>query len=64
MDWLSVDYCSEIRNYILDYIATERRRVQQEINEMPAKTAEKIRDDGAKMLRMVNAMNPRIEVTG
>jgi len=64
MDWLNVDYCSEIRNYILDYIAAERRRVQQEIANDPEKISNKVLEDGNKMRRLITAMSPRIEVTG
>ena len=64
MDWLSADYASEIRSYILDYIAAERRRVQQEISNDPQKISDKVREDGDKMRRLITALSPRIEVTG
>ena len=64
MDWLSVDYCSEIRNYVLNYIARERARVQQEITSGPEKISNKIRENGANMQRLINALSPRINVLG
>ena len=61
MDWLSVDYCAEIRNFIIDYVAQERRRVQTEITAGPERIAQKIRSNGENMQRVVNALSARID---
>ena len=64
MDWLSVDYCAEIRNFIIDYIARERRRVQQEVQSGPEKIAAKVRENGARMQKLIDALSARINVLG
>ncbi len=60
MDWLSVDYCSEIRDYIINFIAQERRRVQEEINDVPNRISEKVRRNGEQMQKLINAFGARI----
>ena len=64
MDWLSVDYCSEVREFVLNYIARERARVQQEINDVPEKITNRIRENGVKMQKLISALNPRINLLG
>lgn len=64
MNWLNVDYCAEIRDYIIDYIARERRRVQQEVQSGPEKTAAKVRENGARMQKLIDALSARINVLG
>ncbi|KPL07631.1 hypothetical protein AMJ86_03645 [bacterium SM23_57] len=64
MDWLSVDYCAEIRDYVIDYIARERRRVQQEVQSGPEKIVARVRENGTRMQKLIDALSARINVVG